>query len=451
MIKEFLDRTIWTIGMWNLSVGQVLAGILLILLVVMFLFLFSNSRAKSFFQRNEISASSQKKLKRYFLYLISSVLFFVIIKIYGFVYYLIEYNSLKISLSLVAKAVIIVQIARIADWIISNLFVLKYYTNRDLIGRAHEQNESLASQSQEKKASQVVQLLVYVLAAMTIISNLNIDFTLFSLKFGSDESVSIHLNNILSAILIILIARLLVWFSSNVFLYTLFNKNEIDEGSRFAITQIVKYIVYVFAILIALRSLGIDMTLIMGGAAALLVGIGLGLQQTFNDFFSGIVLLFERSVAVGDILYIDHKAATVKKIGLRSSIIETADGISNIVPNSRLVNDLVQNWTHFDPNVRFSLTVGVAYGSDTELVKKLLLEAALNNKFVLKNAKPFVRFQDFGDSALIFELFYWSRKYLANEDVKSDLRFDIDRLFRANNITIPFPQRDLWIKQNVKE
>jgi small-conductance mechanosensitive channel len=450
MLKEFFDQIIWNIGEWNMTLGQLSAGILIILLGIMFLYIFSNDRAQDFFERNSISSRSQKKLRRYFNYLISSLILFSFVKVYGLVYNIVDFESVKISIALIAKALIIVQIARIADWIISNLFLLKYYSQRDNLPSTTLTKED-DTIMEEQRASKVVQQLVYVLALMTIISNLNIDFTLFKLKFGGEESVSVHLNNILSAVLVILVARLIIWFTSNVFLYTLFKKNEIEEGSRFAITQIVKYVIYVFAILIALRSLGINTSLIMGGAAALLVGIGLGLQQTFNDFFSGLVLLFERSVSVGDVLYVDNKAATVKKIGLRSSIIESGDSISHIVPNSKLVNDSVQNWTHFHPDVRFSLTVGVAYGTDTELVKSLLLEAAEKVRFVNKNPKPFVRFQDFGDSALIFELFYFSRKYLANEDVKSDLRFTIDKLFKQHHISIPFPQRDLWIKQHVSE
>ncbi len=444
MIKQFFDNILFSIGEWEVSTGQVIAGLLLISLSALFLFAFYNKRAVDFFSRNEIDDSKQAKLKRYIFYLIGSLLLYGLIMIYGLNFHLFALKKIIVDISLILKAFIILQIARVADWIISNLFIHKYYTNRD---KERNQSEELIK-NPESGASKVVQLLVYLLAAMAIISNLGLDATLFKLPLGGNESVSVHINNVLSAFLVLLIARLIVWLLSHVFLYTLFRRNQIDEGSRFAISQIVKYVIYVFAILVALRSLGINVTLIIGGAAALLVGIGLGLQQTFNDFFSGLVLLFERSVAVGDILFVDGKPATVKKIGLRSSIIESADGISNIVPNSRLVNNSVQNWTHFSPDVRFSIKVGVAYGSDTQRVKEILLQVADEHRFVNRFPEPFVRFQDFGDSALIFELYFYSRKYLNNQDVMSDLRFEIDRLFRENNINIPFPQRDIWIKEN---
>jgi len=187
------------------------------------------------------------------------------------------------------------------------------------------------------------------------------------------------------------------------------------------------------------------MTVLWGGAAALLVGLGLGLQQTFNDFFSGIILLFERTVELGDVLEVDGTVGTVKLIGLRTSILETRDNITVVVPNSKLVTNNVTNWSHFDKKVRFQVNVGVAYGSDTKLVKELLLKVAMENTAVLEQPSPFVRFTNFGDSSLDFELHFYSREFIDIEDVKSDLRFEIDTFFRENNVDIPFPQRTIWM------
>ncbi|HRX28717.1 MAG TPA: mechanosensitive ion channel [Saprospiraceae bacterium] len=442
MVENVLNKELLSLGAWEITFGQAIAILLIIILAGVISMVFSNKYSNNFFERNGISVKSKQKLKRYLIYLLASIFFYVIIQIFDLEYDLFHTRGIVFNMSLIAKALIILQIARIADWIISNLFIQRFYSKRDSVPESHARTFNT-----EDKASKVVQLIVYILAIMTIISNLNIDFSLFKLKLGGEETVNVHINNVLTAILVLLIARLIVWLLTNVVMYALYKQNDVDEGSKYAINQILKYVIYVFAILIALRSLGIDMTIIMGGAAALLVGIGLGLQQTFNDFFSGLVLLFERTVSIGDILYIDGKAATVKKIGLRSSIIEPADSQSIIVPNSKLVNNSVQNWTHFDPNVRFSVQVGVAYGSDTVLVRDLLLKAAHNCKRINRYPKPFIRFQDFGDSSLHFELFFYSNEYLANEDVKSDLRFEIDRLFRENKITIPFPQRDVWIRE----
>jgi small-conductance mechanosensitive channel len=137
----------------------------------------------------------------------------------------------------------------------------------------------------------------------------------------------------------------------------------------------------------------------------------------------------------------------VKRIGLRTSIIETTENITVIVPNSKLVTDSVINWSHQDDRARFTLSIGVAYGSDTALVKKILLQVATDNIYVLGKPLPIVRFVGFGDSSLDFQLLVWSRNFIVIEDIKSDLRFEIDRLFRENDVVIPFPQRDVWMKK----
>ena len=180
----------------------------------------------------------------------------------------------------------------------------------------------------------------------------------------------------------------------------------------------------------------------------MLVGIGLGLQQTFNDLISGIILLFERSVEVGNVVELNGgMIGTVRRIGLRTSLIETRENISVIVPNSKLITDIVTNWSHNDDKARFLIQIGVAYGTDTQLVKKLLLKIARDNVYVLSNPGPTVRFTNFGDSSLDFNLIFWSRNFLVIEDIKSDLRFEINQVFLDNKINIPFPQRDVWIRK----
>ena len=181
------------------------------------------------------------------------------------------------------------------------------------------------------------------------------------------------------------------------------------------------------------------------------MGVGLGLQQTFNDLTSGIILLFERSIEVGTVVDLGGTIGIVRKIGLRTSQVETRDNIIIIVPNSKLIVDQVVNWSHFDDKARFNVLVGVAYGSDTEKVKDLLLQVAKENAFVLDHPSPSVFFEGFGDSSLNFKLHFWSRNFMFIERVKSDIRFEIDRVFRVNEVTIPFPQRDLWFKNNVPD
>ena len=167
----------------------------------------------------------------------------------------------------------------------------------------------------------------------------------------------------------------------------------------------------------AVETLGIQMTVLWGGAAALLVGVGLALQQTFNDLISGIILLFERSIEVGDVVNVSGMIGTVKRIGLRTSIVESVDNVTLLVPNSKFINEQVINWSHFDEKVRFKVSVGVAYGSDTKLVRKLLSKVAQENIYVLEYPSPFVRFVDFGSSSLDFQLFFYSRNLIVIEAV----------------------------------
>lgn len=293
-----------------------------------------------------------------------------------------------------------------------------------------------------KQGGRVFKTLFYTGLLFLVLQSFNLDYSLFP-----NEKYNLQVSDIFEAILILLFARLVVWGITKVILWNYYKRRDIDTGAQYAVNQLLQYVIYVIAFLFALSSLGVQMTVLWGGAAALLVGLGLGLQQTFNDFFSGIILLFERSVSVGDMVNIGGMIGTVKRIGIRASIVETRDSISVIVPNSKLVTDNVVNWSHLDAKVRFSINVGVAYGSDTALIKNILLKIASENIYVKKHPAPYVRFTNFGDSSLDFELLFYSRNFIVIEDVKSDLRFEIDKAFRENNIIIPFPQRDVWMKK----
>lgn len=225
-----------------------------------------------------------------------------------------------------------------------------------------------------------------------------------------------------------------------------FRRKEVDMGRRFAIQQFLKYVIYTASLLMALEVIGINYSVLYGGAAALLVGIGLGLQQTFNDLVSGIILLIEGSVEVGDVINVSGQIGTVRSINIRTSRVETRDGVSILIPNSNLVGDQAINWSHSNGPIRFQILVGVAYGSDVELVTSLLLKAAGNHPRILVKPKPQILFKDFGSSSLDFELHFYSKEQLNIEFVKSDIRYEIIKLFRTHNVEIPFPQRDLWVR-----
>ncbi len=252
--------------------------------------------------------------------------------------------------------------------------------------------------------------------------------------------------DILEIIIILLIARGLVWLLSKVLFKRVFSRNKVDKGRQLALLQLVRYVIYTFTLLVCLQSLEISLSLLLAGSAALLVGLGLGLQQTFNDLFSGIILLGEGTVEVDDVLEVDGIVGRVVGIGLRTSKMVTRDGIDLILPNSKLVTDKVINWSHFQSSARFQVNVGVAYSSDIELVSKLLLDATKNHPGVMDSPPASIMFKDFGSSSLDFILHFYSKDFWDIEYIKSDLRKKIFKSFKENSVEIPFPQREVWMK-----
>lgn len=229
------------------------------------------------------------------------------------------------------------------------------------------------------------------------------------------------------------------------------DKGGASEGQGRSIVQIIKYITYLLASFITIKSLGLDITIIGAFFATLGLGLGFALQELFRDIISGIVILFERNVKVGDILEVDNLVGNVKEIRLRTSVLRTRDGIYMVIPNSRIINEKVINWTANNRTTRFCISIGVAYGSDVKKVEKLLLESISENEKVSKRPNPLVFFKDFGDSALIFELWFWTSETWIIEPIKSEIRFKINQLFKENNIQIPFPQRDVHVIQKIKK
>ncbi|MBU1418497.1 MAG: mechanosensitive ion channel [Proteobacteria bacterium] len=229
-------------------------------------------------------------------------------------------------------------------------------------------------------------------------------------------------------------------------------ESEMAPSVQDAIITIVGYIGYSVVILTALSTAGIHFTGLAMVAGALSVGIGFGLQNIVNNLVSGLILLFERPIKRGDWISVGTTEGYVKKISVRSTIIQTFDRSDVIVPNSELISNQVTNMMFQDTRGRVRLMVGVAYGSDTALVKDLLLEVARNHPEVITNGTapyPVVRFQAFGESSLDFELFCHLKDVDRRIDVRSDMHFAIDQAFRDNNIEIPFPQRDVHIKSGL--
>jgi small-conductance mechanosensitive channel len=304
-------------------------------------------------------------------------------------------------------------------------------------------------QSMNAKLSKLIirtiSYLIWIFGLVTLLQLENINAgNFFAYEIFSTDKLTLTVQKIFFIILIffaIRIIALLVDFLMN----RKIKRNNLEIGKGKSIIQITKYFIWFVGILLAFGSMGIKFTFIIASVSALLVGVGFGLQNIFNDFFSGIIILFDGSIKVNDVVQVGDIVGRVKDIGVRTTKVLNRDNIILIIPNSKFTMDNVINWSHHDQKTRFDVSVGVAYGSDVELVRRLLLESAGMVEGIVDFPKPFVRFEDFGESSLDFRLFFWSDKSFYVENVRSELRFKIDALFRANKVTIPFPQRDLHI------
>lgn len=205
---------------------------------------------------------------------------------------------------------------------------------------------------------------------------------------------------------------------------------------------------FVVIILITLHSLGVPVTGIFAASAAVLIAIGLALQTLFQDVISGIFILVDQTVHVGDIIELDGKIGRVDEIKLRTTRATTTDNKVLVIPNHLYLTNSLYNWTQNGTMTRESVSVGVAYGSDVQLVRKLLLEVANNHPSVLETPEPAVLFIDFGESSLNFKVAFTLNDSFNVRFPQSDMRFEIDRLFREHNISIPVPQRDIHIFDN---
>ncbi len=237
------------------------------------------------------------------------------------------------------------------------------------------------------------------------------------------------------------LVRIWKWLFQKKFL----SRSGMAQGLQESITTISAYIIWAIALLIALHVFGLNTASLAVAFGALGIGIGFGLQNIVNNFISGIILLFERPIQVGDDVEVNGIWARVRKINVRSTVVQTYDNASLIIPNADLISNQVTNWSFKDKRIRRKISVGVAYGSDVELVRTILLQIAGDVPNVLRYPRPDVLFTDFGDSALIFVLRLWTDVDHMLE-VDTDVRFKIDKKFRENNIEISFPQRDIHIR-----
>ena len=218
------------------------------------------------------------------------------------------------------------------------------------------------------------------------------------------------------------------------------------QGVQFAVAKIVRYTVTAIGFIGAVNAMGFRLDALLAASAVVAVGIGFGLQNIAQNFISGLILLLEQPVRHGDFVRVGGTLGTVEDIGLRATHIITRDEVTIIVPNSALITGEVVNHSRPTTSLRIRVTVGVAYGSDVELAKKLLLDVARDNPAVLATPAPEVRLEDFGDSAMLMALFCWIENARDDLRISSSVRFGIEKAFREGGVNIPFPQREIRIK-----
>jgi small-conductance mechanosensitive channel len=270
---------------------------------------------------------------------------------------------------------------------------------------------------------------------LKIFLNQHVDFS---------KDISISVKDVLIVITVIFITTLILRFVLRLITHKLPNE---DKSKFNVVFGYFRWLVYLLILLITLNAVGVDVTAVFAASAALMIGIGLALQTLFQDIISGVFILVDQSVHVGDIIEIDGKVGRVEEIKLRTTRAVTIGNKVLIIPNHLYLSNSLYNWTQNGTTTRESVDVGVAYGSDVQLVKKLLLQAANSHPEVLDIEETTVQFTDFGESSLNFKVVFTLGDSFNANGPKSDIRFEIDKLFREHHISIPFPQRDIHIIQ----
>ncbi len=267
------------------------------------------------------------------------------------------------------------------------------------------------------------------------------------LNYTFTFSDSVHIS--IKSILVVVVALLVTSFVLKLIRKLITRKLPPNDKVKFvSLFSYSKWFIYVIILLMTFNNMGVNVNAMFAASAALLVGVGLALQTFFQDIISGVFILIDQSVHVGDIIELDGKVGRVEEIKLRTTRAVTIDNKVLVIPNHLYLTNSLYNWTENGTETRESVQVGVAYGSDIHLVKKLLLQVARDHPSVLSKPEPLVLFTNFGDSSLDFKLIFTLNDSFQAVIPKSDMRFEIDRVFKENNVSIPFPQRDVHLYNN---
>ena len=279
--------------------------------------------------------------------------------------------------------------------------------------------------------------------ANTLWSRLNHYFT--EVQLFKIQDVGITLSHLMVALFSVLMAYLISFFVRAALRRRVFPRMRVDQGLEYSMLRVTHYVILIIGTYMGLKTINLPLGALVGLFAVLGVGIGFGLQNLASNFVSGVILLLERPVKVGDRITVDNVWGDVQRITLRTTQLRTPDNVTVIIPNSKLLENNVVNDSFGDPKVRLRVPVGVAYGSDIDAVTEALLDAARAQDAVLDTPEPVVWFCEFADSSLNFELLVWIPDPARKFWIRDKLNREIDRRFREAGIVIPFPQRDVHL------
>lgn len=265
---------------------------------------------------------------------------------------------------------------------------------------------------------------------------------ILKLKLIDTKTIDFTVANLLLLIFVLFVTTIVLKFIRRI----VTRKLPLEDSNKFiSVFQFIKYVVYVLVFMFTLNSCGVNMSVFLTASAALFVGIGFALQTFFQDLISGILIILDQSLHVGDIIEVDGKVGEVKEIKLRTTRVVTRNDRVMVIPNHKFMIETLFNWTQNKTTNREQVSVGVAYGSDVNLVKQLLIEAARETEGVIEPESINVLFEDFADSSLNFSVYFYVANGMKSPRIQSDIRFKIDESFKTNKVAIPFPQRDIHI------
>jgi small-conductance mechanosensitive channel len=339
--------------------------------------------------------------------------------------------------------------------------VTKKLMNRRL--KRYLNNANIRVEGRRTIVMRLVGQLVYLIAGYLMFlilqtQNPDVSFRAFlEYKIIETRNFELSFSHIIMVILVFYLAKFAIYLCQLIITQRMRKRKDYDTGLEYVYVQFSKYVIYIIAIMFASKIMFSNISGLLTGSLGILVGVGLGLQDVFRDFIAGIVLLGERNLMVGDIIEMPDQAgkemliAKVVKIGVRTSKIETRDGNVLILPNTQLTQNRIENWSHGSLLSRFTIEVPVAYGANTELVIRLLKQAALSHTKVSKTNEVIVRLSEFNPNHLKFDLLFWADQSWQINNYRSEIRMEIDRLFREYKVNIPYPQLDVHIASDKRD